>query len=49
MIKEQAARQAREVEKIRGRYNELMTLGYVQAVEWLENAQRLQTLGRRTR
>lgn len=39
VIKEQAARQAREVEKTRYRYNELMTLGYVQAAEWLENAQ----------
>src|SRR5215212_5415657 len=38
-IKEEAARQAREVEQARGRYNELMTLGYVQAAEWLENAQ----------
>jgi hypothetical protein len=39
VIKEQAERQAREMEKARGRYNELMTLGYVQAAEWLENAQ----------
>src|SRR5215213_11492006 len=38
-IKEEAERQAREIEKVRGRYNELMTLGYVQAAEWLENAQ----------
>jgi hypothetical protein len=40
VIKEEAARQAREVERTRYRYNELMTLGYVQAAEWLENAQR---------
>ena len=39
VIKEEAARQAREIEKTRYRYNELMTLGYVQAAEWLENAQ----------
>jgi hypothetical protein len=39
VIKEQAERQAREVEKMRGRYNELMTLAYMQAMEWLENAQ----------
>ena len=30
-IEEEAARQAREVEKTRGRYNELMTLGYERA------------------
>jgi hypothetical protein len=40
VIKEEAKRQAREIEKTRYRYNELMTLGYVQAAEWLENAQR---------
>jgi hypothetical protein len=39
VIEEEAARQAREVEKARGRYNELMTMAYVQAMEWLENAQ----------
>jgi hypothetical protein len=38
-VEEEAARQAREVEIARGRYNELMTLGYERAVEWLENAQ----------
>ena len=36
---EEAARQAREVERARGRMNELMTMAYVQAAEWLENAQ----------
>ena len=36
---EEAERQAREVEKIRGRYNELMTMAYDRAMEWLENAQ----------
>src|SRR5215213_10698427 len=35
-ISEEAARQAREVEKARGRSNELLTLGYVRAMEWLE-------------
>src|SRR5215208_735254 len=39
VIEEGAGRQAREVEKIRYRYNELMTMAYVQAAEWLENAQ----------
>src|SRR5215208_2541797 len=36
-VEDEAARQAREVEMARGRYNELMTLGYVRAVEWLED------------
>jgi hypothetical protein len=40
VIKEEAARQAREVERTRYRYNELMTVSYMQAMEWLENAQR---------
>ena len=39
VIEEEAERQAREVEKARGRMNELMTMAYVQAAEWLENAQ----------
>src|SRR5215208_3960186 len=39
VIEKEAERQAREVEKIRSRYNELMTMAYVQAAEWLENAQ----------
>jgi hypothetical protein len=39
VIEEEAERQAREVEKVRGRYNELMTMAYDRAVEWLENAQ----------
>src|SRR5215217_202311 len=38
-IEEEAARQAREVEKVRGRSNELLTLSYERAMEWLENAQ----------
>jgi hypothetical protein len=38
-IEEEAERQAHEVERARGRMNELMTLAYVQAAEWLENAQ----------
>jgi hypothetical protein len=40
VIDEEAERQAREVEKARGRYNELMTTAYVRAAEWLEDAQR---------
>jgi hypothetical protein len=39
VIKEEAAQQAREIEKTRYRYNELMTGAYIQAAEWLENAQ----------
>src|SRR5215217_8721633 len=35
-IEEEAARHAREVEKARGRSNELLTLGYVRAMEWFE-------------
>src|SRR5215217_5861023 len=35
-IEEEATRQAREVEKTRGRSNELLTLGYVRAMEWFE-------------
>jgi hypothetical protein len=45
VIKEAAARQAREVERTRYRYNELMTVGYMQAMEWLENAQRTDLRG----
>jgi hypothetical protein len=45
VIKEEAARQAREVERTRYRYNELMTVGYMQAMEWLENAQRTDLRG----
>src|SRR5215208_5070556 len=40
VIEEEAVRQAREIEKTRYRYYELMTMAYVQAMEWLENAQR---------
>ena len=40
VVEEEAARQAREAEEARGRYNELMTLGYERAMEWLEDAQR---------
>src|SRR5918995_1108675 len=35
-IEEEAGRQAREVEKTRGRTNELLTLGYERAMEGLE-------------
>jgi hypothetical protein len=36
-VEEEAARQAREVEKARGRMNDLLTLGYERAMEWLED------------
>ena len=39
VIEEEAERQAREVEKTRYRYNELLAHGYLAAMEWLENAQ----------
>jgi hypothetical protein len=39
VIEEEAERQAREIEKTRYRYNELMTGAFMQAAEWLENAQ----------
>src|SRR5215213_1247813 len=39
-VEEEAARQAREVEEARGRYNELMTNAYNVGMEWLEDAQR---------
>jgi hypothetical protein len=39
VIVEEAERQAREAERTRYRYNELMTLSYERAMEWLENAQ----------
>jgi hypothetical protein len=38
-IEEEAGRQAREVEKVRGRANELLALSYDRAMECLENAQ----------
>jgi len=37
-VEEEAARQAREVEKVRGRYNELMTMAYLRAMEWFEDS-----------
>src|SRR5215212_12252809 len=39
-VEEEAEQQAREVEVARGRYNELMTLSYVRAMEWLEDVER---------
>src|SRR5215210_1068156 len=36
VVEEEAARQAREVEKARYRSNELLTLGYERSMEWLE-------------
>ena len=39
-VEEEAERQAREVERTRGCYNELMTLSYVRAMEWLEDVER---------
>ena len=38
-IEAEAEMQARDAERTRYRYNELMTLGYERAMEWLENAQ----------
>jgi hypothetical protein len=38
-IKEEAQKMAREAEKTRYRYNELMAYGYEKALEWLENAE----------
>jgi hypothetical protein len=38
-IEEEAERQAREAERMRGRFNELLGHGYLAATEWLENAQ----------
>ena len=35
-VEEEAEREAREVERARGRSNELLTLGYERAMEWLE-------------
>src|SRR5215218_5801559 len=35
-IEEEAGRQAREVERARGRVNELLALGHERAMEWLE-------------
>jgi hypothetical protein len=35
-VEEEAARQAREVEKVRSRYNELLTLGHEEAMRWFE-------------
>jgi hypothetical protein len=35
-VEEEAARQAREVEKARGRTNELLMLGYEEAMRWFE-------------
>jgi hypothetical protein len=37
VIEEQTERQAREVEKVRGRYNELLTVAYHRAMEALED------------
>jgi hypothetical protein len=39
VIEEEAERQAREIERTRYHFNELMTVAYMQAMEWLENAQ----------
>src|SRR5215211_4200744 len=36
-IKEEAARQARQVEQVRGRFNELMAMVYERAIEYLES------------
>src|SRR5215211_1909412 len=36
-IREEAARQARQVEQVRGRFNELMAMAYERAIEYLED------------
>jgi hypothetical protein len=36
-IREEAARQARQVEQVRGRFNELMAITYERAIEYLED------------
>lgn len=36
-IREEAARQARQVEQVRGRFNELMAIAYERAIEYLED------------
>jgi hypothetical protein len=38
VIKEQAEKQAREVEKVRGRYNELMSVAFEVAMQWFEDS-----------
>jgi hypothetical protein len=38
-IKEESARQARQVEQVRGRYYELMAVGFQRAMEYLEKAE----------
>src|SRR5918995_3531594 len=36
-IREEAARQARQVEQVRGRFNELMAITYERAIEYMED------------
>src|SRR5918997_224144 len=36
-IREEAARQARQIEQVRGRFNELMAITYERAIEYLED------------
>jgi hypothetical protein len=43
-IKEEAARQARQVEQVRGRFNELMAITYERAIEYLEDEDFLKQL-----
>ena len=43
-IKEEAARQARQVELVRGRFNELMAITYERAIEYLEDEDFLKQL-----
>jgi hypothetical protein len=45
VIKEQAQREARQMERARGRYNELMTSVGDRAMEWLEDAHRADLRG----
>ena len=43
-IREEAARQARQVEQVRGRFNELMAITYERAIEYLEDEDFLKQL-----
>src|SRR5215204_4678685 len=43
-IKEEAARQARQVEQVRGRFNELMAITYERAIEYMEDDSFMQQL-----
>jgi hypothetical protein len=44
VIEEEAAKQARQAERVRGRFNELMALTYERAIEYLEEGEFLEQL-----